>query len=543
MSNVKLPKQHIFETPRYCQTDAYTVGSPAFQSAEANEKSYYYSTFRRAPHSFNSDVYAKGDDRIIYAGMRRINERLFYQPVTHEEIDNMKEFLSTFKVTMKGLAPYQFPEALLRRTVDEFNGRPPIQILGFPEGSVVYPNEPNSVYISLVPGFGELAAWFEASWLRTWGPSEAATQAQHWKKYLRNKIADCDPTLTRQQVDFFASIQLTDMGARASFNETETEDLGLSYLYAFPGTDSLSAAYQAWMDSDKNPVANSVLALAHRNVQAYEVESDVYQSMFDIGIDGELLSMVNDAYASKRAVLEMQIPLAVQSAKEGRGIVIVSRADSGEPLEQILLIINAAIDNDLFTTQERDGKTWYYPTTLHYIEADGMSFSAMKAIIEALTEKGVAWWAWGLFGSGGGLRNNLKRDNLSAKFALAACGPNDRPVVKFSETLGKGTLPGPFKVVRSATALATNTTIRRMDEPGDNAMVEYFNGLRLEEPFGPGQDDDFQTIQARINHQMEIMPLSLSTPENHGYPASEAILALRRELLAQYAPDKAAANY
>lgn len=541
--SVKLPKQHIFPTPRYLQTDAYTVGSPVFQSPEATVKSVYYSTFRRAPYGWNPDLYEKGDDRIIFDGLQRINERLFYNPITHEEIDNMKEFLATFKVTTKGLSPYPFPEALLRRTVDEFNGRPPIQILGMPAGSVVYPNEPNTVYQSLVPGFGELAAWFEAHWLRTWGPSEAATQAQHWLKWLRNKIASCDPSIAPEQVDFFARIQLTDMGARASFNETETEDLGMGFLYAFPGTDSLSAAYQAWMDSGKQPVGNSVLALAHRNVQAYQKEEDVYKTMFSIGKEGDLLSMVNDAYASKRAVLEMQIPLAVKSAKEGLGIVIVSRADSGDPLDQIIQIIDAAIQAELYTTKYRDGKTWVYPTTMHFIEADGMSFKAMKDIINTLADRGIAFWEWGLFGSGGGLRNNMKRDNSSHKFALCACGPDDRPVVKFSETLGKGTLPGPFKVVRTQEALATKTTIRLMHEEGENAMVEYFNGLRIEEPFGSGQDDDFPTRRTRIDQQMRDMPLSLATEANHGYPASEAILSLRRKLLAEYAPDKQSVNY
>ena len=39
------------------------------------------------------------------------------------------------------------------------------------------------------------------------------------------------------------------------------------------------------------------------------------------------------------------------------------------------------------------------------------------------------------------------------------------------------------------------------------------------------------------------MPLSLSTDENHGYPASDAVRAKRIELLKEYAPKKLAQNY
>lgn len=131
---VILPKRKIHKTPRLLMADAYTVGSNKFQSKEAKEQSVYYITYRRELNSINPTVYAKGDNRIVFAGLQRIIEKLFYEPITHEEIDETKRFLSTFKVTMKGLSNYEFPEELWRRVVDEFGGRPPIQIKAMPEG-------------------------------------------------------------------------------------------------------------------------------------------------------------------------------------------------------------------------------------------------------------------------------------------------------------------------------------------------------------------------------------------------------------------------
>ena len=157
----------------------------------------------------------------------------------------------------------------------------------------------------------------------------------------------------------------------------------------------------------------------------------------------------------------------------------------------------------------------------------------MREIIEALMEEGFVPYSWGLFGVGGGLRNALKRDNLSGKYALCAVGDDYKGVLKYGE-VGKTTLSGPFKVLRSAEALANKTTIVRPDEEGEDAMVEYFNGARINEPFGVGQDDDFLTIKNRIREQFDNMPNSLETVENGNYPASKTVLNDRIELLNKY---------
>ncbi len=137
---------------------------------------------------------------------------------------------------------------------------------------------------------------------------------------------------------------------------------------------------------------------------------------------------------------------------------------------------------------------------------------------------------------GGNQRNNLKRDNLSAKFALSAVGANQRGVIKFSESIGKGTLAGVHKILRTPEALEKKQTIVFESESGEDARVEYFNGLNVYKPFGVGQDDDFPIIKKRIKEQMRTMPLSLETPENHNYPASDAVLKLKQELLDKYRP-------
>lgn len=545
-STVKLPKRKIHKTPRLLVADAYTIGSNPFESPEAKDKSTYYITFRKKLSSVNPDLYEKGNDKMIFGGLQRIQEKLFYEPITHAEIDEAIAFLKMAKVTMKGFKNFYVPEELWRLVVDKYNGRPPLKIMAMPEGSVVYPNEPVVEIVNnndlTEEQMGVLAAWFESKLLQSWAVSERITQNQHWFTFLYTTFKRINPELSDAEAGFFASIMLHDFGDRAGIVAEESEELGMAHLYTFPGTDTFAGAYQAFKncDGDSTGLFGSVNALAHRNVQSYEFEGDCYLAVYEASADGEFISMVGDCYEYFYAVETYMVPLAKRSIAEKNGKIVVARPDSGDALEQVLWTCELAVKHGLYETKVIAGKEWKFATSLHFIEGDGLSFGTMKKIINALIERGFMPYSWGLFGVGGGLRNSLKRDNLSAKYALCAVGVDDRPVVKFG-MIGKTTLPGPFKVLRSAEALANKTTIVNAKEEGENAMVEFFNGARIEEPFGIGQDDDFLTIKKRIAEQFASMPNSLETAENKNYPASKLVLETREELLNKYQRKEVAA--
>ena len=466
-------------------------------------------------------------------------------PITHEEIDLAKEFLQEQKVGPNGLGEYHFPEHLWRRIVDEFNGFPPIRIDALPEGSIVYPNEPVIQITSTEDGFGELAAHFESKLLQIWAPTERVTAGRHWFEYCKDVIRSVEPDLDETEIDFKASIMLHDFSDRAGMNEVESVELGMAQLLTYPGTDSFCAGFQAWLESGKQAGHSmSVLALAHRNVQAFENEQDCYNTMYEKAPDNSLLSMVSDCNDFFYATENYLIPLAKKSAELNNGKIIVDRPDSGNALEQVLWICRLAKRHGLYTERKINGKTWYFPTTLKFLEGDGMTWNEMRRINDALLKAGFPPYAWGVpYGVGGGLRNGLKRDNLSAKYALSSCGHNNRPVCKFSEDIGKTTLPGPFKLLRSPEALSKRQTIVFEHEDGENAMIEYFNGSRIWEPFGPGQEQTFLTTKERLNKQWNSMPLTLEDNRNQNYPASDAVLQCRLDILEKYAPKKNKDNY
>ncbi len=543
---VKLPKRKIHKTPRLLIADAYTISSNLFASEKAKEKSVYYITYRRVLEKINPDLYNKGDNRIIFTGLSRILDYLFYEPITHDEIDEAKKFLETAKITGTGLAPMYFPEELWRRIVDEFNGRPPLKIKAVAEGTVVYPNEPVVTIENMVEGFGEIAAWFESSLLKVWASTEMVTQLAHWLEYCVSVVDQVYKyTISKKQKYWLASLMLHNFGCRASTVPQESEWLGEDALYIFSGTDTFSGAYQAWKNSNETPgVAVSVYALAHRNVQGYENEDDCYQTMYDIANKGEILSQVADCYSFYDAVERKQLQLALKAKEENKNITIVSRPDSGVPEEQVLWLCKIAHKHGLSNVVKILNKEWRFGTNLKFIEGDGMTWSKMKEINEDLLLHGFPPFAWGVpYGVGGGLRNDIARDNLSAKYALCAIGNDLSPVCKFSETLEKTTLPGPFKLIREKEALENKKTIVALDEPGNDILEEYFNGADIHEPFKKAFGEDFNTIKSRIELQMSISPKSLTDEDNHNYPASDKIKQIRIQLLKKYAPKKLIQNY
>lgn len=528
MNEVKLPKKKVVKVPRMLTADAYTLGSDLFQHQEANEKSVYYITFRKPLHTIDKSLYEIDDNRMIFVGLGDILEELFYDPITMEEIEETETFLATFKANINGLKPYKFNKNMWIDIVENYNGRPPIHIEAMPEGSVVYPNEPVVQITSGIKGklYGELAAYFESKILHVWATSERATANRHWFKYLVNMISRVNSDLPISDVYFIASTLLHDFGDRAGICGRESEVMGKTHFYSFCGSDTVAGGYLAWLAANKEPgVATSVYALAHRTVQPWKDEGGCYTNIYEAAEDGDFISMVADCYDFYHALENYLLPLALRSSKEGNNKVVVSRPDSGNALEQVIAVCELAEKNGLYT--EING--FKYATTLKVIEGDSMTWKTMKEIFSALEERGFAPFSFCLFGVGGGLRNNIKRDDFSAKYALASVGFNDRPVIKLSEVDGKRTLPGPFKILRDTKALETGITVDFRKDSVGNAMVEYYNGARIEKPYGIGMDDNFLVIKDRILIEFDKMPKDI-TENATLFPSSNHITEVRLRL-------------
>lgn len=494
--------------PRILTADAYTVGSGPHVSPEAKKYSAYQIIFRKSPNWLDD---LKAEKRFISHGLQRIMADLFTDPVTKDEVDEAEEFLLTFHA---GGTPFRWDRSIWDRIVQEKDGMIPIRIRALADGAVTFPGEP-SIQVEGEDGFGELAGYFESKLLQVWAPSERATLMRHWLNYNRDLVRKCHPSfLTNDQLNFMAALQTHDFGDRAGSCAQESEVLGLAHLTSHFGTDTVAAAYLAWQQSEKMPWGCSIKALAHRIVQGYKEEKDAYLSLYEAEPQA-FTSHVADCYNFYTAIDNYLVPLALRA--KATGGVIVARPDSGDPLEQILYAMDAAKDAGL-AVQAKNGM--WGMTHLRTIQGDGMTFKTIQGINEALMAKGYSPPDCNIYGIGGYIRNAINRDNFGATMKLCAVGEQKRPVMKFSHTPGKGSVPGLAKICR----IPGEPTVRSLDEAGEDQMLTWYDGVSGK---GIVYKEDFRKVRARVLNEFQSFPY----PEEIFSPA---IKKLKKELHAKY---------
>lgn len=508
MTKKTLPAHRYHKTPRPLWADAYTINGFTLESKEATDNSVYYGTYRKFPLKHEPSIYEEGDNRILFAGLQSLCDMLFYEPITHQEIDESLAFLKGRKATATGFRDFEFPEALWRRVVDECGGYLPLKVEGIPEGGVTYPGEPCVRVTSTKVGFGPLVPWFESTLLHVWAASERLTAARHALNWAYKLIRSWEmPSVPDEQCMFFARLMVHDFGDRAATCPQESEIVAKVHNYVWFGTDTFRSAYQNWKNGAPPAMGSSVKALAHRIVQGFENEFDCYEEMYSKAEPGEFLSMVGDCYDYWNALEKKLIPLALRSKAEGSGKVIVARPDSGDSVEMVLGTLRRAKEAGLMEAVETQvNQPMWGSTTLRFIIGNGEDFDSIKKITETCLREGFVTWRCGIFGVGGHLRNNINRDHMSTKFALCAVGEHNRPVIKLSEEKGKQTLPL-VKVIRSAGALLDGTTVCLPAEHkyARDALECYYDGSK-DVPFGSGFTDDFGVCEARVIKDFDQMP-------------------------------------
>jgi len=506
------------KVPQPLTADAYTVGSGTHVSSDAKDFSAYQVQARKRPEWMddqfkNAEALMGGplESRFVFHGLSAILHDLFSTRLTHEQIDEEKEFLQTFHA---GNIPFSFDEKMLRRVVDECKGIAPIRIKALKDGATFFLGEP-IIQIEGENGFGELAGYYESKLLQVWATSERATLMRHWLDYNKALVKECtsayldDPTIL-----FLAQLQTHDFGDRAGSCPQESERLGLAQLTSHFGTDTCAAAYIAWKLNGKKPVGSSIKALAHRIVMGFPKEFQAYEALFN-SEPAAFTSHVGDTNNFFRAVDNYLLPLAKKAASTGG--VIVARPDSGDPTEQLLYVFNAAVDAGMFNIVHT-GKKYRGMTNLKSIEGDGMQFKTVIDINNTLLENKFSPIHCGIYGIGGFVRNIIQRDNTGMTMKLCAVGSSHRPTMKFSHTPGKGSIPGLAKIVREP----GQPTVRSIDEPGQDELVMAFDGT-LGEVYQ--HTESFDTVRQRVLNDFHKFPVP--NPEN---TCSAKIKALKKAL-------------
>ena len=435
--------------------DAYTLSSFASVSPAMRQQAAYQLVFRRFVPPAGLEGFGEG--KLVFHGLPDILEKTLGRPLEREELDEARTVLSTFHV---GGGPYPFDEALWRRVIEL--GHFPLKIYARRDGAVVNAGEP-VVQVVSAPGFGELAAHFEARLVQVWAPSMRATVMRRWleinEALVRRTMDLTDPAAVRATAQF----QTSDFGDRAGSCAEESVVLGKAHLTSHPGTDTVAAGWAALRSTEGTLNGSSIRALAHRVVQGWDREEDAFRALLEVAGDGSFTSHVTDCYDFKRSVTEHLVPLAKEAAK--RGSVIVARPDSGDGFENIVFILQQAKAAGLSKVNARG---LIEMTNLRYIYADGVDFQEVRALNERLISAGYAVPGCGIYGIGGGLRDGLHRDGMGATMKLVAVGEDMRPVCKLSPG-GKGSIPG---LVRVNPTRDGGATVHAAERGGDFGALE-----------------------------------------------------------------------
>jgi nicotinic acid phosphoribosyltransferase len=421
--------------------DAYTLSSYAFVSPAMREQAAYHLVFRRFLPPPGLEGF--GDGKLVFHGLPDILDKTLGRPLEARELTEAREVLSTFHV---GGGKYPFDEALWQRVLEL--GHFPLKIYARRDGAVVNAGEP-VVQVVAEPGFGELAAHFEARLVQVWAPSMRATVMRRWLEVNEDLVRRTMEVTDAATIRAIAQFQTSDFGDRAGSCAEESEVLGKAHLTSHPGTDTVAAGWAALRASGGTLNGGSIRALAHRVVQGWAREEDAFHRLLEVAGDGSFTSHVTDCYDFKRAVTQHLVPLAREAAK--RGSVVVARPDSGDGFENVRFILEQAKAAGLAKV---NGRGLTEMTSLRYIYADGVDFEDVRRLNARLVDAGYAVPGCGIYGIGGGLRDCLHRDGLGATMKLAAIGRDMTPVCKLSPG-GKGSLPGLVKVLPSPAGAPT----------------------------------------------------------------------------------------
>lgn len=506
--------QNFLKVPWPLKGDAYTVAGSKLASSAANQKSVYNFTNRYSP-TVNMGNVAK-DSRMLLYGLTDFIRNHLTTPVTIEDVELSKQFMEDAH-SFGG--PLPFNEEMWMRVVNEYNGFLPIKIEAIPEATTFFPHEPAIQVTSLDEGFGEIAAMVEAVLLGMVSIASARlTLTRHWLERVREYVGKDMRVTDKAVIDTYARFFIHDFGMRASSCAEESEMLGRAHLLVFHGTDTFNAAFQAWMMNAARPTGTSIPALAHRIVQGYEHEEDAYKNLHSV--DGAAASYVADCYNFENAVRTHLVELAKAGEK-----VVVAREDSGDMLENDMLIINTAIKHGLVNSD-------WTPTTLKCINGNSINPEKMEKVLNNRWDNGLNATSWGIFGVGGYLRNTPTRDTLSSAYKLSAVGNEMRPVCKLAEESGKMSVPGPNKIVRTY----NSQTVYFADEHVVNGIPMYEvyydgskNGMNK---FGRECDAPFDVLQSRAIHDFDdAADWIRDSPEEI---LSEKIINFREETFKKY---------
>lgn len=345
-------------------------------------------------------------DETIFFGLQYfLKEYLQGKAFTKEDVDEAEQFMN--EVFGRNDV---FDRKIYDYILEKHDGYLPVRIRAVAEGTAV----PNLNVLMTIentdPNCYWLTNFIETLLMQVWYPTTVATLSHEIKKVVLNYFKQTASTENEKSVQFV----LNDFGFRG-VSSVESAGLGgAAHLVNFSGSDTIAGSMLAkkYYYAAK-AVGFSIPATEHSIVTLLgeEGELEVFKQVLNTFPTGTI-ACVSDSYNIFRACEEYWGEELKEQILKRDGTLVI-RPDSGDPVKTLLKVFEILMDKFGYTVNDKGYKV--LPPQVRVIQGDGISYSSIKEIYEALKQNGISVENLAL-GMGGALLQKVDRD--TQKFAL-----------------------------------------------------------------------------------------------------------------------------
>ncbi len=341
----------------------------------------------------------KFEETVFYGLQYLLMEYLQGAVITKEKIDEAEATL----LEVFGRNDI-FDRSKFEYIIEKHGGRLPVRIKAVPEGTVTSVKNVLMTIENTDPNCFWLTNFLETLLMQVWYPCTVATLSREIKKVVTQYYS------STASADSFAGIDyvLNDFGFRGASSVESAGWGGSAHLINFAGSDTLIASTYAKRYYNA-PVAPgvSIPATEHSIVtllgEAGELE--IFRHVLDTFPTG-IIACVSDSFNILRACKEYWGTELKQQILNRKGTLVI-RPDSGDAVQTLLKVFEILMQEFGFTLNEKGYKV--LPPQVRVIQGDGISYSSIPAIYEALKNAGIS--AENLvLGMGGALLQRVNRD-------------------------------------------------------------------------------------------------------------------------------------
>jgi nicotinamide phosphoribosyltransferase len=341
----------------------------------------------------------KFEETVFYGLQYLLMEYLQGAVITKEKIDEAEaELLEVFGRTDI------FDRSKFEYIIEKHGGKLPVRIKAVPEGTVTSVKNILMTIENTDPNCFWLTNFLETLLMQVWYPCTVATLSREIKKVVHQYYTATASAEAFAGIDFV----LNDFGFRGA-SSVESAGLGGSaHLINFSGSDTLIASTYAKRYYNA-PVAPglSIPATEHSIVTLLgeKGELEIFKHILNAFPTGTI-ACVSDSFNILRACEEYWGTELRDQILARKGTLVI-RPDSGDAIQTLLRVFDILMQKFGFTVNEKGYKV--LPPQVRVIQGDGISYSSIPAIYEALQKAGIS--AENLvLGMGGALLQRVNRD-------------------------------------------------------------------------------------------------------------------------------------